>query len=211
MLMREIVTIGALVVATFTSIDSAQAPVAAPYLLHFVRPTGRAYVSSPHTSVITEIDVAAGRKLRVFSVDDSPAGMGVSPDGNEVWGAVWRQDVGGGMAVIDVATGQVVAKVSGVTQPRRVAFTPNGSRLFVTDRDHLRIIDRVKRQVIASVFLGENAGGSGVSCSPDAARCYVATSQLGEVVEIDVNEYKVVRRFPAERGTDGIAYVSHPR
>ena len=182
-----------------------------PYLLHLARPTGRAYVSSPHTSVITEIDVAAGRKLRVFSVDDSPAGMGVSPDGSEIWGAVWRQEVGGGMAVIDVAKGQVVAKVSGVTQPRRVAFAPNGSKLFVTDRDHLRIIDRGKRQVIASVFLGENAGGSGVSCSPDGARCYVATSQLGEVVEVDVNDFKVLRRFPGERGADGIAYVNLPR
>lgn len=182
-----------------------------PYVLHFARPTGRAYVSSPHTSVITEIDVASARKLRVFTVDDSPAGMGVSPDGGEVWGAVWRQEVGGGMAVIDVAKGQVVAKLPGFTQPRRVAFSRDGSRVFVTDRDHLRIVDRAKRQVIASVPLGDNAGGSGVSCSPDAARCYVATSQAGEIVEIDVNDFKVLRRFPADRGADGIAYVNLPR
>ena len=182
-----------------------------PYLLHFARSTGRAYVSSPHSSVITEIDVAASRKLRVFPVDDSPAGMGVSPDGGEVWGAVWREGAGGGMAVIDLAKGQVVAKVAGVTQPRRVAFSSDGSRVFVTDRDHLRIIDRAKRQVIASVSLGLNAGGSGVSCSPDGARCYVATSQSGEVVEVDVNAFKVLRRFPAERGADGIAYLNLPR
>ena len=182
-----------------------------PYVLHFARATGRAYVSSPHTSVITEIDVAAGRKLRVFAVDDSPAGMGVSPDGSEVWGAVWRQEVGGGMAIIDMATGKVAAKLPGVTQPRRVAFSPNGNRVFVTDRDHLRVFDRAKRQLIASVFLGENAGGSGVSCSPDAARCYVATSQSGEIVEIDINALKVLRRFPNERGADGIAYLNPQR
>ena len=182
-----------------------------PYLLHLARPTGRAYVSSPHTSVITEIDVAAARKTRVFAVEDSPAGMGVSPDGGEVWGAVWRQGAGGGMAVIDITQGQVVARIPGLTQPRRVAFSRDGSRVFVTDRDHLRIIDRAKRQLVASVFLGDNAGGSGVSCSPDAARCYVATSQSGEVVEIDVNDFKVLRRFPAERGADGIAYVNLPR
>ena len=182
-----------------------------PYLLHFARSTGRAYVSSPHSSVITEIDVAAARKLRVFAVDDSPAGMGVSPDGGEVWGAVWREGAGGGMAVIDVAKGQVVAKVAGVTQPRRVAFSRDGSRVFVTDRDHLRIIDRAKRQLIASVFLGDNAGGSGVSCSTDATRCYVATSQGGEIIEIDASDFKVLRRFPAERGADGIAYVNPTR
>jgi len=137
--------------------------------------------------------------------------MGVSPDGGEVWGAVWRQGAGGGMAVVDITQGQVVARIPGLTQPRRVAFSRDGSHVFVTDRDHLRVIDRVKRQLIASVFLGDNAGGSGVSCSPDAARCYVATSQSGEVVEIDVNDFKVLRRFPAERGADGIAYVNLPR
>jgi serine/threonine-protein kinase len=178
-----------------------------PYLLHLARNAGRAYVSSPHSSVITEIDVAAARKLRSFTVEDSPAGMGVSPDGSEVWGAVWREGVGGGMAVIDVAKGQVVAKVPGLTQPRRVAFAPDGNRVFVTDRNHLRIIDRAKREVIASVSLGDNAGGSGVSCSTDGSRCYVATSVSGEVIEIDVNALKVSRRFPAERGADGIAFV----
>ena len=182
-----------------------------PYVLHFARPTGRAYVSSPHSSIITEIDVAAGRKLRVFNVDDSPAGMGVSPDGSEVWGAVWRQEVGGGMAVLDLASGKVVTRLPNFIQPRRVAFAPNGSRVFVTDRDHLRIIDRATRQVIASVFLGENAGGSGVSCSTDGTRCYAALSQAGEIVEIDVSQHKVLRRFPAERGADGIAYVNLPR
>jgi DNA-binding beta-propeller fold protein YncE len=184
---------------------------AEPYLLHFARTTGRAYVSSPHANAITEIDVAAARKTRVFSVDDAPAGMGVSPDGGEVWGAVWREEVGGGMAVVDVAKGEVVAKVSGVTQPRRVAFAPNGSRVFVTDRDHLRIIDRAKRQVIGSVFLGDNAGGSGVTCTPDAARCYVAINRPGEIVEVDVNEFKVLRRFPNAPGADGIIYVTLPR
>lgn len=182
-----------------------------PYLLHFARSSNRAYVSSPRTSVITEIDVASARKLRIFQVDDSPAGMAVSPDGKEVWGAVWRQEVGGGLAVIDLAQGAVVATVAGVTQPRRVTFSANGNRVFVSDRQHLRIIDRAKRQVIGSVALGENAGGSGVSCSPDAARCYVATSQSGEIVEVDVNAFKVLRRFPAESRADGIIYVSPAR
>lgn len=182
-----------------------------PYVLHLARSTERAYVSSPETSVITEIDVAAARTLRVFPVEDSPAGMGVSPDGREVWGAVWREGAGGGMAVVDVASGQVVAKVRGLTQPRRVAFAPNGTRIFVTDRDHLRIIDRARREVIASVFLGDNAGGSGLSCSPEGSRCYVAASRSGEVLEVDVNAFKVLRKFPAEPGADGITVVQLPR
>ena len=73
------------------------------------------------------------------------------------------------MAVIDVARGQVVAKLPDFIQPRRVAFSRDGNRVFVTDRDHLRIVDRAKRQVIASVLLGDIAGGSGVSCGRPTA------------------------------------------
>jgi DNA-binding beta-propeller fold protein YncE len=182
-----------------------------PYVLHLARPIGRAYVSSPESGVVIEIDVAGAKKLRVFPVEDSPAGMNVSPDGAEVWAAVWREGAGGGMAVIDIARGQVVAKVTGLTQPRRVAFAPDGNRVFVTDRDHLRVIDRAKREIVASVFLGTNAGGSGLSCAPDGSRCYIATSTSGEVIEVDVNGFKVLRRFPAERGADGIAFVQLQR
>jgi hypothetical protein len=77
----------------------------------------------------------------------------------------------------------------------------------VTDRDHLRIVDRGSREV-RSVALGQNAGGSGVACSPDSTRCYVALSQAGEIVEVDVSAARVVRRFAAQKGADGIAYVA---
>ena len=76
----------------------------------------------------------------------------------------------------------------------------------MSDRDHLRIVDRASRRV-SSVLLGANAGGSGVDCSPDSTRCYVALSQAGEVVEVDIAAARVVRRFKTERGADGLAYV----
>ena len=45
-------------------------------------------------------------------------------------------------------------------------------------------------------------------CSPDATRCYVALSQAGEIVELDVSAASVVRRFAAQQGVDGVAYVA---
>jgi hypothetical protein len=175
-----------------------------PYIVK-VSATKRAYVSSPHSSKVTEIDVVSGRVTRTLSIPDDPAGIAVSADGTELFAAVWKENVGGGIAIVDLARGTVSAKLP-ATQPRRITITPDGTRVIVSDRDHLRIVDRASRRV-SSVLLGANAGGSGVDCSPDSTRCYVALSQAGEVVEVDIAAARVLRRFKTERGADGLAYV----
>jgi DNA-binding beta-propeller fold protein YncE len=176
-----------------------------PYVIKLTS-TGRAFVSSPHSSKVTEIDVAAGRVTRTIDIPDDPAGIEVSADGKELFAAVWRENAGGGIAIYDLDKGIVAAKLP-ATQPRRMALTADGKRVVVSDRDHLRIVDRATRQM-RSVLLGQNAGGSGVACSPDSTRCYVALSQAGEVVEVDVGAARLLRRFRAQRGVDGVAYVA---
>lgn len=176
-----------------------------PYVVKLTA-TGRAYVSSPHSSKVSEIDVASGRVTRTIDIPDDPAGIAVSSDGKELYGAVWRENAGGGIAIFDLVSGIVVAKLP-ATQPRRMAITADEKLLVVSDRNHLRIVDRRTRQV-RSVELGQNSGASGVACSPDSTRCYVALSQTGEVVEVDVPGATVKRRFAAQRGVDGLAYVA---
>lgn len=176
-----------------------------PYIIALTA-TGRAYVSSPSSSKVTELDIAGGRATRTLSIPDDPAGIAVSRDGTELYAAVWRENAGGGIAIVDLASGVVAAKLP-ATQPRRMTVTADGRHLVVSDREHLRIVDRSTRGV-RSIFLGPNAGGSGVACSPDSTRCYVALSRAGEVVEVDVGAAQVVRRFAAQPGVDGVAYVA---
>ncbi len=176
-----------------------------PYVLKLTA-TGRAYVSSPHSSKVTEIDLAAQRVTRTIEIPDDPAGIAVSADGKELYAAVWRQNAGGGIAIFDIDKGVVVARLP-ATQPRRLAVTADGKSVVVSDHHHLRVVDRATRQV-RSVDIGRNAGGSGVECTPDSARCYVALSEAGEVVEVDLASARVLRRFAARKGVDGLAYVA---
>jgi DNA-binding beta-propeller fold protein YncE len=176
-----------------------------PYIVKLTA-TGRAYVSSPHSSKVTEIDVASARVTRTFDLPDDPAGIAVSADGKELFAAVWRESVGGGIAIFDLDKGVVATKLP-ATQPRRIAMTPDGKLAVASDGDHLRIIDRASRQV-RSLLLGENAGGSGVACAPDSTRCFVALSGAGEIVEVDVVAARVLRRFAAQKGADGLEYVA---
>lgn len=176
-----------------------------PYILARAA-TGRVYVSSPRTSRVSEIDVTTARLTGTLDIPDDPAGIAVLADGTELYAAVWRKNTGGAIAIIDLHKGTVAARLP-ATQPRRLTVTGDGSRVVATDRDHLRIIDRATRQV-RSVPLGQNAGASGVACSPDTLRCYVALAQAGEVVEVDLGAAAVVRRIAAQRGVDGVAYVA---
>jgi DNA-binding beta-propeller fold protein YncE len=121
-----------------------------PYIVALTA-TGRAYVSSPHSSKVTEIDAAGARVTRTIDIPDDPAGIAVSADGKELYAAVWRQNVGGGIAIVDLGKGVVTAKLP-ATQPRRMTVTADGRLVVVSDRDHLRIVDRASRQV-RSVFL----------------------------------------------------------
>jgi DNA-binding beta-propeller fold protein YncE len=175
-----------------------------PYIVKLTA-TGRAYVSSPHGSKVTEIDVASAQVTKTLDIPDDPAGIAVSADGKELFAAVWRENAGGGITIYDLEKGAVAAKLP-ATQPRRLTVTADGKLVVASDRDHVRIIDRASRQV-RSVALGQNAGGSGVACAPDSARCYVALSGAGEIVEVDVGAARVLRRFAAQKGADGLAYV----
>ena len=176
-----------------------------PYVVALAR-NGKAYVSSPHSNVVTELD-ASGRQARNFPIEEGPAGIAVSRDGNELWAALWTDSTGGALSVVNLVSGGVVARVDSLAQPRRLAFSGDGRRLIASDRDHLRIVDRDARRIAASVQLGTDASASGVTCAPDAPRCYVALLGSGEVVEVDVADARVLRRFPVEPGADGIAYV----
>jgi DNA-binding beta-propeller fold protein YncE len=175
-----------------------------PYIIKLTA-TGRAYVSSPHSSKVTELDVASGRVTRTIDIPEDPAGIAVSADGKELFAAVWQERTGGGIAIVGLEKGVVAAKLP-ATQPRRMTVTADGKLVVASDRDHVRIIDRASRQV-RSVALGQNAGGSGVACAPDSTKCYVALSEAAEIVEVDVGVGQVLRRFKAQKGADGLAYV----
>lgn len=175
-----------------------------PYIVKLAS-TGRAYVSSPTSSKVSEVDVAAARITRRFDIPNDPSGIAVSPDGKELYSGVWTDRGDGGIVVFDLEKGAIATKLP-ARQPRRITVTADGRVVVASDRDQMHLIDRATRQV-RSVFTGTNAGGSGVTCSPDSTRCYVALSQAGEIVEIDVVAARVLRRFAAQPGADGIAYA----
>ena len=180
---------------------------AQPYLLHLVRSTQRGYTSNPATLALTEVDLTAGRLLRTWKIADDPAGFNVAPDGKSLWVATGNDDVPYGISVIDLPGGNVVARLSGFAQPRRLAFSPDGAKVVITDGADLRVFDARSRQELARVHLGDGANASGVAFRATAALCYVALSGAGVVAEVDLDGFAVTRTFAVGAGADGIAFA----
>ena len=71
-------------------------------------------------------------------------GITVNPDGSRLYATQWSK----GILIIDTATNEISGSIS-VTLPRDLAFSPDGSRLYVVhaydsiiyDKDNFSIID----------------------------------------------------------------------
>jgi DNA-binding beta-propeller fold protein YncE len=189
-------------------LDAADNGGARPYLLHRSPSTGRIYTSSPGSNVITELDARTRRLRRVLRVPDEPAGFAVQPDGRALWIATWTESSGGSIAILDVATGRVERWLSAFHHPRRIAFSGDGTRVLISDWNHVVVYDAATRTPIGRVHLADDGVASGVVCAPDGPLCYVSLLRAGLVSEIDLQRMEVVRRFDVGEGADGLSYVA---
>jgi YVTN family beta-propeller protein len=100
-----------------------------------------------------------------------------------------------GISVIDTATDNVTAAVSGIL-PFGVAFNPAGKKAYVTDGyNTVYVIDAVIDHGIGEVpIVGKNTIG-GIAVTPDGSKVYVVNYD-GNVSEIDTATNKVTAKIP---------------
>ncbi len=106
-----------------------------------------------------------------------PFGVSVRPDGREVYVPLFGQFsptfvTGTTAAVLDGATGNVLATIPTGVQPEDVAFTPEGRHAFITNSGSatVTIVDTRTRTVVSTVEVGK----------PDAT--YLYGIQIGTVL-----------------------------
>ena len=146
---------------------------------------GRAYVSNSYSDTVSVIDTTTNAVIATIGFDDAPrqptasadnAGTvdlahglvnpTVAPDGQHVYVA---KSVGGGIAVIDVAT-NVVTKVieAGGPKPSGLVFTPDGTRLVVTLLG--ATVDATGAVTVIDCATGEVAAPRATGCAARADR-----------------------------------------
>ena len=90
--------------------------------------------------------------LTTIPVGDGPHGVDLSPDGKEIWTA---NEFDNTVSIIDVATKKVTQTLKVSTKASaRLAFTPDGKRVFICDDLGLLVLDAVTRKELKRVKLG---------------------------------------------------------
>jgi DNA-binding beta-propeller fold protein YncE len=192
-------------------LGSAHAPGSTPYLLQLAASTGRIYTSSPDNNTLAEFDLKRRAFVRQYELPE-PAGFAVSPDGRTLWISTGSGDGDGKVVVIDAQTGGVRNEFPLPGRGRRIAFA-GADRVLVTDvlDGSVRVFDAESLRDIGRIAWGEDTAPSGISCDAAARRCYVATLRSGELVEIDVNGMRVLRRLQVGVGADGVVFARRAR
>jgi gliding motility-associated-like protein len=96
------------------------------------------------------------------------------------------------VSVINVTTNVVVATIKVGQQPQCVAVSPDGSRVFVTNRNdnNITVIDTRSNTVIATI--PANFYPLGITVSPDGSRLYVVNHNQGNITVINTASNTIV-------------------
>lgn len=113
---------------------------------------------------------------------------------------------------VSVVEPETMAEVARIT----TGPMPHGSRLSRDGRRHYSVammsgdlfeIDALAFEVRRRLYVGATQRGQGmmpkptwVQPHPDGRRIYVACNGSNEVMEVDINHWKILRRFPTARG-----------
>ena len=196
----------------------------ASHMLAMTADARRIYTSNVADGTVSELDVPGRKFIREFNVAPAVEGIAVSPGGEQVW-------VGSNQAktvtIIDPRAGSPEGTMSGFGMPYRLAVTPDGRTVVITDPPNavVRIVDRATRRdrgtvkipadgVTAAAEFPGSPSPEGIILSRDGRTAFVALQGTSHVVIIDIASAAILGYMPTGAGPDGIAYSpfghSHP-
>lgn len=162
-----------------------------------------AYTANIRSGSISEITFATGT-ARSLAVAPEVEGIGVTPDGREVWVG---SNTAGTISIVDVASWTVVATLDQGERPYRVTISPDGrlAAAALTNQSRIRLIDVASRKEVALMAAPDNAQPVGMTWSRDGTRLYVACQGINAIAEFDIGARRLVRTIAVGDGPDGVA------
>ncbi|MBM4193946.1 MAG: hypothetical protein FJ202_06135 [Gemmatimonadetes bacterium] len=172
------------------------------------------YTANIGSGSVTELNLATGA-TRSLAVANQPEGVGVRPDGREVWAA---SNTAGVISVVNTADWAVAATIPVGERAYRISFTPDGALAVasLTASSRVRIYDATTRVELATITISGSSSGTdlaptggaqpvGIAYSSDSRYAYVASQGINAVAVVDLRERKLVRTIPVGPGPDAVA------
>jgi DNA-binding beta-propeller fold protein YncE len=182
---------------------------------HMLSPGGDwIYAANIVDGTVSRIDPAGTEPTRTWAAGTRTEGVAATPDGRQGWTGSME---GGEVTGVDGATGDVVARITGLQVPYRLAVTPDGETIVVSDppAGQLVLIDRAVGAVRARVDITAAAAAEGLTgdvspqgftLSRDGRWAFVSTKAIDRVAIVDLANASVLKFLEAAAGPDGIAF-----
>ncbi len=173
------------------------------------------YTANITSGTVSRIDPSGAQPTLTWAAGERTEGVAATPDGSEGWtGSMTTGLVVG----VEGATGREVARIEGLTVPYRLAITPDGRTVVVSDPGSgvLGLIDR-ETGALETVDIGQAARTAGLTgdpspqgfaLDPSGGWAYVSTKSLNRVAIIDLAARRVTGFVETGVGPDGIAFTS---
>ena len=177
-----------------------------PYLIAVSPDEQFAYTTNPWTDTLSEINLASKTLTRTFSIQGEPGGIAVARDGKTAWISRTGADA---LSVFDFERGEVTKTFEGIDVMRRVSISPDGKTVLVTSaaNSEVRIFDAELKEEIGKIALGEGIYVSGITFGSNSETAYATSPRSNLILELDVKNRKVLRKFATESSPDGIVYI----
>ena len=164
-----------------------------------------ANIGSDSVSVLDLANAPRAIALKQIAVGKGPEGIDLSPDAKEIW-VSHRGD--GALSIIDTSTDTVKQTVTtGTKMANRVKFTLDGKRVLLSDppSNQVLVYDATTRQLVKK--LDVEKGPEGILMAPDGKRAFVACSDAGKVIVLDLDSLTITGSVPTGNQPDGMAYA----
>ncbi|MEJ1965000.1 MAG: beta-propeller fold lactonase family protein [Gammaproteobacteria bacterium] len=179
-----------------------------------------------------DLSVINGSTLKVDAtvpLGKRPRGIEATPDGKYLFVALSGSPIAGlpspggarkhddgdlppdrsadGIGQFDIAARKLVKIIRGVSDPEKLAVTPNGKRIFVTSEDTgtVVVLDAASGKTIASANVGD--APEGVRINPDGRTVWVTSKSAQQVSVIDIASNRVLKQIKVGQRPRSIAFT----
>ncbi len=196
-------------------LDSAKVIQAIPttqegsHLIAVRRDARVGFTGNIRTGSVTEIDLAARKTGRVIQVATNTEGIGVTPDGSEVWVASRDQNK---LFIVDTRAWRVRDTIDAPGLPYRVAITPDSKLALVPSptANVIRVFDVGTKKETAPVPMPEGCQPVGTAVGADSKTAYIACGRTNTMQIVDIATRTVTGSVPTGTAPDGVAIVRLP-
>jgi DNA-binding beta-propeller fold protein YncE len=174
-----------------------------------VSPDGRTvFTTNEGSGTLSRMDLTTHSFVSSFPATQQVEGIAVTKGGDELWVGEIND---GAVTVRDATTGAVLARLPGFRAPVRLATTPDGRRVVISDPYCLSLVvaDPETRRVVRVIRMPPTLPIAG-DVSPDGRVAFVALGNDRAVIAVDLETGQLLARHQAGNGPDGLGWGPKP-